>query len=204
MEKLILRSRNNELPQDLKAKDISIQNMYWATLEFESDNSFYDDWLELYKNMHKLKDLSVSMGAPDSIINKTILKGKWCDSLYYSYVDAIHERDSSINQITGRQGISLASITKDKAEAISEIAYRYKHAIRKTGITTDFISIVNSRYGILSDLKRWAQRTVDKLELYSELFKWLSLVLYILGTSLAIYGKWLETKEEKIAPIEEL
>jgi len=198
IHKLVLRNRDKTLPSDIKNADPTVTNMYWNTLEEEVTQSFYDDWLQLYKDVSNLSALTKSMNAPDTIIEKSRHIKSWCDSLYYLFVKAGREKDSLINLVLQGGSLSLYKTTPEQANKISSAISAYNRNAHHGALVKDYIPITNSKYRILADLKFWAQKKIDSLEFWSDIFKWLSIFLYTIGTILAIYSKWLEqhSKEE--------
>ena len=190
LEKLVLRARDLTVPADIEALSPSHHRLYNWSLELGFVGSFLDDWTNLNQQAQLLDGLCRTTGAPVWITWKVSTTRERVASLYGEYVRAKDTFDKVAEPLRG--GMPYSKIPATTADQIADAAERYRNTIRGSAIEFEYIHLKNALLASEADLRRWSSFSLTLWSVLSDIFRIVALVLYAIGTLLAIYGKWVE------------
>jgi len=192
LEKLILRrTQNTGVPEDIVGLSESHMRMYHWGLQNEFTQAFRGNWVELLQYAANTTSLCKKSRCPKGVQEKADSTLKRISELYDLFDDAHNKHQEVVRSVFGRV-TAIRDISESEANLVLEAHIEYYNTIEDGPINVQYISLLNSVNRSRDLLVDWATETLESLMTSQRIFRFLSLSLYVVGTVLAIYGKWLD------------
>jgi hypothetical protein len=164
------------------------------TDEFSKDENFSYRLADLVKFSWQTKDLAEQIGLDEEFSEKIELV---VDSVYVINNSVLESRSrwsNTMNKLFGA-GVSGRQVDSAKLSILRDSLQPYKRALKE--FSNDYLKYDNQLLQINSDLYDKAKVKARDSRIRAARYSYLAIFIYVLGSLLAIVGKWVEIKEKQ-------
>lgn len=194
LEKTILRNRDIGPPVDASKLDSSQARMYQWSKELDSVAPVYSDWQDLLRHAISVEHLALAT-APPSRVQSEINAAVPRIHQLHNKVDSEKKRFEAVAQ---KAAGPIRSVPDKIADEYADAAKTYRDAVMQGEIIDDYKKLKNALLQAEGDLRQWADGSVTWWRALAAMSRFLSLILYVVGTALVIGSKWSEAKTKDV------
>jgi predicted PurR-regulated permease PerM len=200
LDKTILRTRGVDTSGDVRQFTVGQKRFYEWSKEYEIINSFFEDWNRLKSNADKTNAKIKIVDVPFWISRNFDSTYIQINELYGTFKKTKDKVDALLHENVG-QSKAIKDIANELADTIADSVKNLRDIVKDSKINSDYIILVNKLYKSNYEIKNSIENNLAFYKALYSIFKYVSILFYLIGTALTIYSKFFEVKARQENPI---